>query len=329
MTSLEQLRSRWKKSPWKEIKEKVVKILKDSKDFLIEAETPDIFKQKMFEKTRSELKKSLQDYDFVFREGLFDLKGIDLEDEDLRQIFLMNFDLSGAILKRTVFTQAHFKFVDLRSADLTYANLYNTELERLTFGNYNSEKECTNLERAELRYAKFIDTKCFDVKYGKYCLDDIKKCEKAEGSYRVLKNLFKDVGNYKEADKCYRLERKAKRKQKNIFYRIIEWLLYEFTCGYGMRPWYVFFWIAGIVLLFMCLYSCFGDRFIYNGNIEATFTIKSALYLSVVTFTTLGLGDWHPAPNSNIQYLVAVEAILGAIFIALAMITYARKMIRS
>jgi len=51
------------------------------------------------------------------------------------------------------------------------------------------------------------------------------------------------------------------------------------------------------------------------------------LYFSIVTFTTLGFGDLAPKPGF-FQLFASFEALLGAIFMAMFIFVFARKMIR-
>jgi len=55
--------------------------------------------------------------------------------------------------------------------------------------------------------------------------------------------------------------------------------------------------------------------------------IKSSVYFSFVTFTTLGLGDIHPE-NDWGRTLICCEAVIGAFLIALFVVVFARKMMR-
>ncbi len=73
--------------------------------------------------------------------------------------------------------------------------------------------------------------------------------------------------------------------------------------------------------------------FQYNGSIspEALMNIKqhdflSALYISTVSFTTLGLGDWVPQ-SINAMMSVSVEVILGVVQagVFMAIIIYAHQ----
>jgi len=320
MASLKELRERWKTEDGKRRRKEII-------NHLLNIATRGIVENKKIQ-THAQIKGILQDFPYTNETNQADLRGIDLEGEKLPQVYIYNVDLSGANLGNSHFGGAQFEGVDLRGANFSNADLSNININQAKVGKYPSEEECTNLSQTDLRYAKFNNILYSDLKYGGYRLKKNSECEKAEGSYRVLRSLFKDIGQYKDADRCYRQERKSKRKQKNVFIRIFEWLVYELTCGYGMRPYYLIGWIIFIIFAFMFKYFYNSNQFVYVGNIQANFSIWTALYFSIVTFTTLGLGDWHPNPNSSIQYWIATEAILGVIFIALVVITYSRKMIR-
>lgn len=56
-------------------------------------------------------------------------------------------------------------------------------------------------------------------------------------------------------------------------------------------------------------------------------SLGRALYFSITTFTTLGYGDFQPAPGLG-SILVSVEAILGGITMALTVLVIGRKFMR-
>ena len=72
-----------------------------------------------------------------------------------------------------------------------------------------------------------------------------------------------------------------------------------------------------LLALILLVYSV-----IYRGNIvanekpeEPITDMVTCLYFSIVTFTTLGYGDF--APTANVRLLAALEAILGYVFLGL------------
>jgi protein-S-isoprenylcysteine O-methyltransferase Ste14 len=68
--------------------------------------------------------------------------------------------------------------------------------------------------------------------------------------------------------------------------------------------------IVEILVVFAVIYH--GRPNALSGPPGATQTFQTALYFSVITWTTVGYGDW--TPNSSIQLFVSVQALLGYIF---------------
>jgi hypothetical protein len=329
LTCLKKLRDRWEKSPWKEKRGEIIKILRTSKTIPNDKTKPEIpGVHELFRRNNLRIREELICLPHSDEISEVDLRGIDFEGLDLNEIWLWNVDLSGANLRGTIFIGAHFKEVILLSADLLGALLINLTADSIIIGEYQSKENVTNLSQANLLFAKFNDTRGFRIDYGNYDLSNKDECLMAEASYRVLRNFFKDLGKYKEADRCYRQEMIAKRKQKGKIFQFLDWLIRDLTCGYGMKPWNVIGWIIALIIIFGFFYSFFGNQFIYSGDLATHFSFGKALYFSAVTFTTLGFGDWHPNPDSRIKFLVAFEALLGFIFLTLWIVTLARKIIR-
>ncbi len=85
--------------------------------------------------------------------------------------------------------------------------------------------------------------------------------------------------------------------------------------------------LSGIGFLFVCaiIYDVFG--LIYSGgpieqcpldapSCEEDHSFLTALYFSVVTFTTLGYGDFHPA--SSLRLMASMQALMGYMFLGFA-----------
>ncbi len=126
----------------------------------------------------------------------------------------------------------------------------------------------------------------------------------------------------------------------------LNWLklvIASFIYGYGENPWRVIRFALIIIFLFAIILNFSGivisDRtnliieFIkesqgdeytlkYLGPILGSFL--NCLYFSVVTFTTLGYGDFQPAVGLS-RFFVSLESIIGAITMALFVYTFARR----
>lgn len=104
----------------------------------------------------------------------------------------------------------------------------------------------------------------------------------------------------------------------------------DWTCGYGEKPLWVIRTAAILILVMAILYWLSGGIILRPG---AGFTIREpgfldSVYFSVVTFTTLGYGDWYPNPNHWIRYVAMAEAFTGAFMMALFVLCFARKWMR-
>jgi len=112
--------------------------------------------------------------------------------------------------------------------------------------------------------------------------------------------------------------------------RGLERFFMDWTCGYGEKPLWVIRTAAIVILGIAILYWLSGGIVLRPG---AGITIREpgfldSVYFSVVTFTTLGYGDWHPDPNHWIRYFAMAEAFTGAFMMALFVLCFARKWMR-
>jgi hypothetical protein len=116
--------------------------------------------------------------------------------------------------------------------------------------------------------------------------------------------------------------------------------------GYGERPWNVIISAGVIIIMFALFFSFIGIgnpeiielqgkihpipgtdmRLISEGFLRNTKIMKFhiSLYFSLITFTTLGYGDFRPLEGLG-RILAGSEAFIGAFIIALFVYTLARR----
>jgi uncharacterized protein YjbI with pentapeptide repeats len=123
-----------------------------------------------------------------------------------------------------------------------------------------------------------------------------------------------------------RLARRA-RSAQSVFAWLGDLVLFDWSCGYGEKPVRLFGWALAFVMGFAVLYwGAFPNYVSSDGGALDSFW--SALYFSVGTFATLGIGDYTPQGSNVVRLIVVSEAMLGALTVGLAMVTFARKAIR-
>ncbi|HUU20325.1 MAG TPA: ion channel [Sedimentisphaerales bacterium] len=77
-----------------------------------------------------------------------------------------------------------------------------------------------------------------------------------------------------------------------------------------------YLWVFGIALLNICMFASFYQMFgICSDGERIKGDWYNSLYFSIVTWTTLGYGDFSPV--ACLRFVAALEAVMGYIYMAL------------
>ena len=238
---------------------------------------------------------------------------IDFKNTRLRNTNIKQKDLEGHIIQEN-----EGDFIQTKEIYLLIKNNFHS------IGRYDDESWAFTKERDMERMSKSFYSLL--SKYKKY-------------------SLFKTI--LKKSNLLKRVILKLKIFRKWLFSKkAIEWLnlsISDYIYQYGENPWRVIRFalivifsfalilnLSGIVnsdstnLIIEFIKESHGDEYIlkYFGPILGSFL--NCLYFSVVTFTTLGYGDFQPAVGLS-RFVVSLEAIIGAITMALFVYTFARR----
>ena len=295
---------------------------------------------KGIDKTGDDVKERLEAY---ARSGGL-LRGICLKRANLANIDLVNhhkkhgYDFSYADFYKANLTGAHLFNIKLRNASIMKADL--------RLANLN----CADLTLTNLLGARWTDSKIENVRIGKKLKQEMEAFqavkekdrakandlfEQAEEIYRDLRKhsehegIFTMAGSFIQKELTMRRMQLPKYSMKRLTSKVI-----DLFCGYGEAP----LRIVGIsICMILCcalLYAFTGLN--YQGEIQVidpNATIEenlnlllSCLYYSVVTFTTLGYGDFAPIGIS--RAIAAFEAFTGSFTIALFVVVFVKKMTR-
>ena len=277
------------------------------------------------------------------------LRGANLQEANLRHT-----NLQGAGLWDTNLQRANLEHTNLQEANLRGANLQEANLRGANLQEANLFK--ANLQGARLFKVKFDNSSLWEAKLDDIVINEISgdkwknslaklmTYEEASQIYRNLKNYFRNEGIYERSGHYYYREKVVQRK----IYRgenkgkYLGSLLLELLCGYGEKPGRIIYSALAIIIVAAILYYGVGiEAYVIEGSslqvekvsYSSQFTVHENLenlvicsYFSVVTFTTLGYGDFHPVGVS--RTIAMVEAFMGVFMLALFVLTMGRKMMR-
>lgn len=178
--------------------------------------------------------------------------------------------------------------------------------------------------------------------------DDTRHGAKEEGC-RVQRISYEKEGKKEEADKMFVEEMRARRAQKEAWWeRELDKVVADWTCKYGTSWERVLGISLGLIGSFSLLYLIFniismytplesyigelnlpsGSALSFNLDIVSFFRcLGNSIYYSSITFTNLGYGDLHPS-GFMMKALSTMESVLGALFVALIIVVFARKWMR-
>ncbi len=292
------------------------------------------------DKTGAHIKQQLESY--AQSGGL--LRGIQLKKAQLGGINLVNYnnkqgyDMSGADLYRANLNGAHLFNLQLCNGSLMKADLRNANLNHAA------------LNQSNLLGCKLDHCKCDSLTVGEQLLQeewaeeanqqqDHKAMkdyyQQAEEIYRSLRKMTEAEGLFTTAGQFLRKELTMRRYQmpKCSYQRGVSKLV-DWVCGYGELPMRVV--VTSMMIILSCALIYFFTGIHFNGNIVALnleqgleknlIAFAECLYYSVVTFTTLGYGDFTPVGFSRV--FAAIEAFSGSFIIALFVVVFVKKMTR-
>lgn len=295
---------------------------------------------KTIDKSGPEVKLKLQNYVNI---GGY-LRGICLERAVLVDIDLVKhnsktgYDMSHADLYKANLNNAHMFNINLSHASLMKADLTNAKLN------------CAELTGVNLLGVKWKDSKIENISLGKSLHQENlakkalkeKKIDKAYDFYEQAEEVYRDLRKHTEQAGMFRLSgaliqreltmrrmQSPKYSAKRLMSKCI-----DIFCGYGEAPLRIITISIVIILICAILYtytglSYQGELVSYNSKLpfyDNFVLFLSCLYYSIVTFTTLGYGDFTPVGIS--RAIAALEAFTGSFTLALFVVVFVKKMTR-
>jgi len=231
------------------------------------------------------------------------LAGANLQDAKLREANLKGADLAGGNLKDADLREANLKGADLWGANLKGADLTQANLRGSNLGQVNLQDAC-------LVGANLEGTHVTGIKFNRRARYEGIRVATCYGSPRFRRFA---------QDQDYLEEFRSAWRRQPIYWL---WLIFA-DCGRSLWPWLC--WSMALAVGFGIKFYSMG-----KGAFEVRhlgYSLKSMLYYSVVTFTTLGFGDIVPKTHEAASW-VMVEVITGYIMLGGLISIFATKLAR-
>ena len=272
------------------------------------------------------------------------LRGIILTKAQLQGINLVNhhkkvgYDFSYADFYHANIKSGHMFNINMNHASVMKADLRDANLN------------CANLEDTNMLGVKWTGSKFENVRIGKKLKQErLAKHEREQGNQQAsvdyleqAEEIYRDLRKHAEHEGIFTLS--GYFIQKELTMRRLQLPRYslkrtiskmvDLFCGYGEAPLRIIGLSMAIIFICAVIYAFTGLSF--QDNVQAVNTSQSleqnislfasSLYYSVVTFTTLGYGDFTPVGIS--RAIAAIEAFTGSFTIALFVVVFVKKMTR-
>jgi hypothetical protein len=292
------------------------------------------------DKSNDDIKQELEDWA---------RSGKSMDGFQLKRVDLSNINL----VKRGSKTGYTFRDADLYRADLNHAHLFAVDFSGSSLMKANlsfSNLHCANLEGCNLLGVDISKCRLENIKWGDFNYQEIKAkeafkegevalaidhCQEAEEIYRNIRKNCEKQGLFETAGYFFHREMVVRRYQMPMgsFERFVSKMVDVF-CGYGEKPLRVV--LFSMALILFCAVSYYflgisGANGMVGLNLSHSFSenllaFGNCLYYSVVTFTTLGYGDYTPVGGSKV--MAALEAFTGSFTMALFVVVFVKKMTR-
>lgn len=254
--------------------------------------------------------------------------------EELAVISSIHFE--GAALKHCKFQDGKILNCYFENANLAHSDFRNSTINNCSFN--SALLTGTNLHGAKVINCDFTGCVLKDVTLSGCIADERTSFGKTlkseeEGNYhfasieyKQIKQLYKNSSLHHIADNFHYREMVAKRKigSRGNPARWLNYIFGDLLCKYGTSYTRVFLWSALIIIGCGVLLDM-NKSLLYN-NLPVEASLTDALYFSLVTFTTLGYGDFHAI--GFMRFVAGLESFAGVFLMSLFTVIVGRRIIR-
>ena len=146
-----------------------------------------------------------------------------------------------------------------------------------------------------------------------------------EQTLRIIRKArlyYEQAGIRHKSSHLFVLETDIDKRGKCFFSQIVIFLYWLFA-KYGESPTRVLASSIIIILIWACFYSSMGLMYNLDETGGQAGEFATNIYFSIVTFTTLGYGDFSPIYDARI--IASIQAMLGLFMTSLFLVTFVRR----
>jgi uncharacterized protein YjbI with pentapeptide repeats len=246
---------------------------------------------------------------------------------------------------RGKFQRRHTKTLRLSKRDLSHADFRDADLYRAVFKEanlYTTNFRGADLTRADFQGARLYGVNIYDADVTRAVFDETVIEEKdgdfskAADVYITLNRVLKENGDVERAAAYYYRQRVCQRRARaSQLSALLERIFFDWLVGYGEKP------IRTVYAAILTIVAC-APAYLLLGraspgsvqdlggaapeNLQTLGKLPTALELSLIAFVGADMNTWRLTGWA--RTLMAVEALLGVILLAVILIGFSRKVIR-
>jgi uncharacterized protein YjbI with pentapeptide repeats len=256
-------------------------------------------------------------------------QGIDGHFADFAEASCDHASFAGADCSMVSFERSRLRHADFRGAKgfatrFNGAYLHGAAIENLKI-NHHSEFG-TPGELVEARRTKRMAKHHRDEEDG-FIAELFPHWLRAAEVNSAIRTLLKSSGYFVQADDYQYQEQVCRRHatSRDALVTFFDWFFKDLVFGYGLKWRRPFLTLLSILLLWSLFFSIF---FFSTNQRSLGQAVGQGIYYSVISLTTLGLGDPAEIPGLLPKVLVCTEALLGTVLMPLFLLAYARKILQ-
>ena len=139
---------------------------------------------------------------------------------------------------------------------------------------------------------------------------------------RKCRVFYEQSGNRDKSSHLFVLESDIDKRSKNKLYQLLVFFYWLFA-QYGESPLRVLISSLLLIFLWAIIYTCMGINYNLEKGDGEIGKLTTNLYFSIVTFTTLGYGDFSPPVEGRL--IASIQAMFGLFMTSLFLVTFVRR----